>query len=231
MKLVKHALLVAAILVASDCGYRASIRRASVLADSWLGALPALQGTEMGSVEYDQTTIEKTAEARLLQLLTQTEIYAAHHGAVMQFFFVRYYAGTIVSLVLAIIAGVTLTLMSRKGWGDANRYIINIFLTSSSVLIFYAAFPSVFEQRNNIETNRNQYIEYVKLNSSIRTYIATRTEIGRTEASSAKQIDTVGLVTFVRNTQDVVNELHNISIGINHSNIPDVAEMLKTPTR
>jgi len=150
------------------------------------------------------------ARGRLSEQLAEIRSRARHHLSVMLFFYSRYYAAVFVTLVLSLLAGVTFAFVSKAGWSAANPYLLNAFIVLSTGSLYYGAWPAVFEQRSNIEANRDQYLRYVNLENTVLT-----------EMVFLETADDASVQETIREVDAKMADLNRIAIGVDDSRIPD----------
>ncbi|WP_026731366.1 hypothetical protein [Fischerella sp. PCC 9605] len=83
------------------------------------------------------------------------------------------FSSTFTASILALLAVGCLFDISRKGWKDANNYIINIFVVSSGCALFSGALVAVFQYERNIRDNSGLYLAYVELENKVLTQLVT----------------------------------------------------------
>lgn len=223
----RHIALAVTIMLGSQLLFALSVDKACGLAQSWMSGLPAIEGTQCAArqaePDADSTSWAKppyTSDPieRLNQLGDVAYAQARHHVAVAQFFYSRYYAAAHLTLALAVAAGVCLIFVSKKGWSTANPYLLNVFVTLSALGVYYGAFPGVFDQKSNMESNRDQYVKYINVEQDIRTFLA------HLNSSEPQQLQ-----DFLLTAQKRLVEINNISVGIDHTKVSDLPSILPEP--
>ncbi len=118
-------------------------------------------------------TATDAQKARLEELRKETRGRARFHLQTMVFLFANYYTAVMMFSITGALATISLVLISKKGWNEANEYIVTVFFVMTASTVFFGALPSLFRQDETIAQNKQLYLKYVALEDEILTYAAT----------------------------------------------------------
>lgn len=96
---------------------------------------------------------DKKLKNRLQTQFDNIRERAKTHQTIMIYYYSRYYMAITMATVTGIVAALMMMIISKNGWENTNNYIVAIFLTTSGIATYFASFPTIFEQKNNIEQN------------------------------------------------------------------------------
>jgi hypothetical protein len=166
-------------------------------------------------VTVPATTEEK---ARLVGQFQQTRGRMNYHFDLLATFY-QYYFSTIIMLgVLTSVAAVTLLFITSDGWQHSSPYARTIFLVATMSATYCAAFPSIFQQQQNIEDNRGLYLDYVTLTNEMCSYATTG------ETPDGVKADAKG---FIHHVDAQLERLNKIAIGFDITKNPDFYEAIR----
>lgn len=127
-----------------------------------------------------------------------------------------YYRWLFVALSLtssaAVISGISLFYISKEGWGKANNYIINIFVSSSAIALYVGSMPVIFKIEDNAKANAGFFILYNNLENEILTRLAI-------QPSSNQKTDREKLQSIINDTEAKIEELNKFSIVFDANSI------------
>lgn len=167
-------------------------------------------------------------KARLFNQLKEIENRAKSHISVARAFYIWNYQSISIATISSIIAAVSLFFLSRKGWDNANRYVVNVFIVSFGITVVVGVFPALFKQEENISNNTRTYLAYIALDNRVKSYIATQDFIGLKPANTGNsaQIEPLkNIKNVIRSIDDELATLNNIYIGFDASKIPNYREI------
>ncbi|MGK7897051.1 MAG: hypothetical protein AB4372_26415, partial [Xenococcus sp. (in: cyanobacteria)] len=96
-------------------------------------------------------------EERLMQQLREIQIRTSRHKECMLYFYTQHFISISMTSGLALIAGICLIFIADAGIREVNPALINIFITTASVGLFYQRLPGIFQQELNREANRSLF--------------------------------------------------------------------------
>lgn len=131
----------------------------------------------------------------------------------MTYFYVRYYTSIAITSSAAIIAAICLIFISKDGLTNANPYVINLFLASSSMGILFGTFPAVFKQEKNVSDNKALYLRYSALEQQILTYLVT----GKDPINQPDEQEIKNFIYYLDKQMEKINQL---AIGFDSTRIP-----------
>lgn len=155
---------------------------------------------------------------RIQMQLAAIERRASAYARITIFFYTRLFAAIALASASGIIATVSLFYISKVGWHEANNYVVNVFVISSSVTIFVGAFPLIFQQEDNVRNNARLYMSYLDLENQILTALATQKD---------EQGQPLDLRTIMVSTDQKMAELNIESIGFDPNAIPRNADIFQ----
>lgn len=142
---------------------------------------------------------------------------AEHHFTVMLYFQSNYYVGILLRNIFAGLAALSLFLVSRRGWEQANPCVVSFFLTVSACAAFFIAFPDMFKQEENVTKNKALYLNYVALLNEVHTFVATGDyPQEEKKANRDKLSDTTVPATlsqFIKHLNDELKKSNDIAVA------------------
>lgn len=127
--------------------------------------------------ELDMKSILPAQKERLktqLNQLRQAQITSCEIGV---FFYANRTAALTVVTAAGILAITILAFISKEGWGNSNKIVINIGITSGFVLFSTWTFSQLYGQGTNYENQKTKYVLSTTVLNSIASAIANRTAI------------------------------------------------------
>jgi hypothetical protein len=170
------------------------------------------------SVTIDASDGDK---ARMGGQFQQLKIRMKHHLDLFIKFYSYYFSTVIMVGVLASVAAICLLFITSKGWVPANPYAKTIFLVATASATYCAAFPSIFQQQQNIDDNKRLYLEYGTLANEMCSYATTG------ENSDGDQQNPND---FIHYTDRQFKRLNKIAVGFDVSKIPDFTQAFSKGT-
>ncbi|OLE52017.1 MAG: hypothetical protein AUG51_20155 [Acidobacteria bacterium 13_1_20CM_3_53_8] len=159
-------------------------------------------------------------KARLIDQYRTIGNRASHHLKLMKYFFAKYYGAISVLLIIGLIAAIALLFISKEGWSGVNPLVITIFITSTSMVALYGAFPAVFKYEDTVNNNKNLYLAYTSLAEEVLSYAAT--------GKVAKGGDTMTPDDFIHYVDEKMSPLNLIAIGFDYSSVPNYRNIFET---
>ncbi len=100
--------------------------------------------------------------------------------------------------------------ISRSGWNRVHKSIINIFVLTTALAIFYGDVTNVYQHENNIAITEVQYESYINLGNYILSYLVTKTGI-EGEPISARD--------FMHKIDFIMEEINDIFLTFDNTGI------------
>jgi hypothetical protein len=213
---VFHALIVAGFL--TPAFITASICRANAqaFATEWARVLQTIT-CEGNRKQNLPVAIQASPEekARLAGQFQELRSRMKHHFDLLITFYSYYFSTIIMTGVLASVAAICLLFITSKGWVPSNPYAKTIFLVATASATYCAAFPSIFQQQQNIDDNKRLYIEYVALTNEMCSYAST----GENNDEDPKHPN-----EFIHYVDLQLKRLNKIAVGFDVTKMPDFTQ-------
>jgi hypothetical protein len=164
------------------------------------------------SVTIDASDADK---ARLAGQFEELKNRVHHHLDLFIKFYSYYFSTVVMVGVLASVAAICLLFITSKGWVPANSYAKAIFLVATASATYCAAFPSIFQQQQNIDENKRLYLEYVALANEMCSYASTGENIDGDQQNPNE---------FIHYTDGQLKRLDRVAVGFDVSKIPDFTQ-------
>ncbi len=206
------------LLIVFGLGVRFLNKNAQTNANSWLqGDIERFKSNKdiIFSSAFENESME--LKNRLEEQFDMVRNRAKTHQTIMVFYYSKYYMAITLATITGIIASLMLLIISKKGWENTNKYIITIFLTFSGLTAYFSAFPTLFDQKSNIEANKKLYANYLSLEDKILSYVVTK------EGQDNKVIE---LNVFVHKIDVFVEKTNQLPIELNHDGIQDTVDSM-----
>jgi hypothetical protein len=219
----KHILIVLLFLVLIVIGNKFFYNQANQFADEWLGnkEVPlAVKQSETDTLEFAEifTNDNPYEKRRLQQQFKVITARAELHLNVVRFYYARYYMAIIMTAFCGIVSAICLLLISKSGWLNTSRYVITIFLVSSSFGAFFGSFPKIFKQKSNIDDNKRLFLAYSAMANRILSYTATGEDVGDTTKTRLKK--------FIHKVDKQLEEFYTFPIELDPSELQDIKKVL-----
>lgn len=213
--LLGHFLISSSLLILIGFGYFSLSWYGAKQAKEWLG--PQEEFTPLGE-KLNATATEKV---RLAEQLNQIELRINRYSAMMVFFYKHYYISISLTSASALVAGICLFFISKKGWQDANNALINVFIVTSSAVIFFGDLPGIFRHNENSAASRDLYLEHISLRNQVRSYLATGATVGADpeKPNEFSRPETSRLILYI---DQKLAELNKIPLGFDPTGIKDI---------
>lgn len=196
-------------------------------AEDFLEGLPNVVNIKLStttdSLLFDASidSVTQGKKERLVTQLGQVKKWAYHHKNVFTFLYGRYLMSIYMIMFSGLIAGLALIFVSKQGWENTNRYILNIFMIFSAAALYYTQFPVVFQQQENITGNQSAYMKYLALERDIKSYIVTgKTRIYLPESEEIK-VKQLSLNDFILRVDTRMERLNKFYMGFDPTRISD----------
>ncbi len=199
-------------------------------AKKWLHSTEKLTTSNGENKNLDASDPEK---ARLAEQLNDIQSRLDRYSAMMIFFYKHYYTSIGITSASALVAGICLFFISKVGWDKVNNSLINVFVVTSSAVIFFGDLPGTFKYKENSEASRDLYLEHISLRNEVHSYLATGGTLSdnvenpnlykRTEAN-----------LFIHYVDQKLASLNKIPLGFDTTGINDFkdnAERLSIPEK
>lgn len=190
--------------------------QAKAFAEGWYTDLQAINCAGDGKSNLS-VTIQTSAEekARLAGQFQELGNRMKHHFHLLITFYSYYFSTIIMTGVLASVAAICLLFITSKGWVPSNAYAKTIFLVATASATYCAAFPSIFQQQQNIDDNRRLYLEYTGLANEMCSFVTT----GENDAGDSQEPK-----EFIHYEDVQLKKLNKIAVGFDVSKIPDFTQ-------
>lgn len=214
--LLGHIVLSGGMIAAIFISYWGMFWFAGTKQAEWLGGPPALTKEEINtSIAVLSPT--PAQRIRLIDQYNQIESRVQKHSDIMGFFYRQYFISLSMICGASIVASVCLFFISKLGWDRVNNALINIFIVSSSTIIFYGNISLVFKQEENIKENQALYLGYFSLRNEMLSYWVTQ------QASTG---DPVIPAQFIHYMDGRLQELNQIRLGFDSTSITTLGEQM-----
>lgn len=123
----------------------------------------------------------------------------------------NYYAAIVLTSITGAIAAAMLFYIVKVSISVAwqkNPWAVTLFVTSTALSAFYASFPLLFRQQENLNSNQSDFLALKNLSNATRSYLAT----GRIEDGSVIDGD-----AFILRLDKQIKEATNLSISLDPS--------------
>lgn len=212
-----HIALSSGLITLVVIAYCAMLAASSLWLKSWIN-IPAKLTSEQLEAATARLSSTSTERNRLILQFQDVEDLADKHARIMGFFYQQYYIsvamiGTSASMVL-----VSLFFISKAGWDKVNNAVINIFIVSTTVFVFYGNISLIFQQRDNLEKSQEIYLRYLNLRNEILSYWATSETPVDGEVPPAK---------FIHYVDAQAKAIGFIRLGFNPDPVSDLSPQLE----
>lgn len=208
----RHTLIFIGLIVFALVVQRAEIKLADSKAEDWAKKIK-IESTTKSSLFSPAFIATDAEKGRLAQQVETIRGRAEHHFTVMKYFYSRYYMSIVEMLIFGIPAAVALLFITKDGWNDTNnQYVKTVFLTATAITAFFAAFPPVFQQNQNIADNKKLYLQYVALHDEVMSYLTLQQNING-EPKTASE--------FIHYLDKQLIQLNTFAIGFDDSKVPN----------
>lgn len=199
-------------------------------AKKWLNSTEKLTTID---IDKGKSGASATEKARLTEQLDDIQSRLDRYSTMMVFFYTHYYTSIIITSASALVAGICLFFISKVGWERVNNSLINVFVVTSSIGIFFGDLPGTFKYKENSETSRDLYLEHISLKNEVRSYLVTGLTISDNAEDSAvyKRTETN---LFIHYVDQKLASLNEIPLGFDTTGINDFkdnAERLSIPEK
>ena len=195
--------------------------------------------TEWLNAKEEFTQIDKdlkaaaAEKARLTEQVKEIESRIQRYSNMMVFFYKHYYISISLTSASALVAGICLFFISKVGWEKANNGLINVFIVTSSAVIFFGDLPGIFSHDESSTASRDLYLEHISLRNEIRSYLATGGTIGGA-LEKPDTFSTTEASRFIHYVDKKMAELNKIPIGFDATRITGIegsARVLTVPEK
>lgn len=218
-QLLRIAALVAALLLVIFVGGVTSLNiQAKDNARNWLDHdFKRFTGSRQLVFSSGFANDDKILQQRLQEQLDNIRKRAKSHLEIMVYYYARYYMAITLAAFTGIVAAITMLLISKKGWDEASPYLVAVFLTMSGLAAYFAAFPTLFEQKANIDANKELFAVYANLEDRILTFAATK-----------EDMDTQGkdLKVFIHEMDLALARNNKLPVELNPDGITEITDSL-----
>jgi hypothetical protein len=225
-----HVLITSSLLVLIGASNLCHNWYADQQAKDWLYSTEEIAPSKVENKKLDTSTPEK---ARLAEQLNDIQSRLDRYSAMMIFFYKHYYTSIGLTSASALVAGICLFFISKVGWERVNNSLINVFVVTSSAVIFFGDLPGTFKYKENSEASRDLYLEHLSLRNEVRSYLAT----GGTVSNNGENSDVYKRTEpslFIHYVDQKLASLNKIPLGFDTTGINDFkgnAERLSLPEK
>jgi hypothetical protein len=190
--------------------------QAKVFAQGWYMDLQTISCADDGKSNLPVAIqISPEEKARLAGQFHELGNRMKHHFDLLITFYSYYFSTIIMTGVLASVAAICLLFITSKGWVPSNAYAKTIFLVATASATYCAAFPSIFQQQQNIDDNRRLYLEYTALANEMCSFAIT----GENDAGDSQEAK-----EFIHYEDVQLKTLNKIAVGFDVSKMPDFTQ-------
>jgi hypothetical protein len=211
-----HALIVVGFLTPVFIAASVCRTQAKTFAQGWYADLQAITCASDGKPDISVAIHTSPEErARLAGQFKELGNRMKHHFNLLITFYSFYFSTVIMTGVLASVAAICLLFITSKGWVPSNPYAKTIFLVATASATYCAAFPSIFQQQQNIDDNRRLYLEYAGLANEMCSFAIT----GENDAGDSQEAK-----EFIHYEDVQLKKLNKIAVGFDVSKMPDFTQ-------
>ena len=178
------------------------------------------------SIQFDND--EDKLRNRLQAQYDFTRDRAKTHQTIMIYYYSRYYMAISLAVIFGIVATLMMVIISKEGWEKTSNYIIAIFLTTSGLAAYFTAFPSLYEQKHNIEQNKILYSAYLNIEDQILSYSVTKKVSRIIKDKDEKEMRKTELSVFVHDLDNQLATYNKLPIKLDEESIKSVMQSLNT---
>ena len=147
---------------------------------------------------------------RIVQQFKEIQSRAAMHYNIMIDFYETRYVALSMTLGLASISVLCLIFISRSGWDRIHKSIVNIFIITTALAIFYGDVTNVYQHEDNIAINEVQYESYINLGNYLLSYLVTKNGIDGEPISPED---------FIHKIDFIMEEINDIFLTFDNTSI------------
>jgi hypothetical protein len=225
-----HLLITSSLLALIGASNLLHNRYADQQAKKWLNSTE-----ELTTLDGDNGKLgaSATETARLIEQLNDIQSRLDRYSAMMIFFYKHYYTSIGITSASALVAGICLFFISKVGWQRVNNSLINVFVVTSSTVIFFGDLPGTFKYKENSEASRDLYLKHISLRNEVRSYLATGGTLSDNSENSSvyKRTEPNLFIHYIDQKLALLNE---IPLGFDTTGINDFknnAERLSIPEK
>lgn len=178
----------------------------------------------------DSFKAENKQQKRLTEQINTINDLSAKHCRIMAFFYTQYYATLSLGATAGIVSLLCTVLISKEGWKVTNNTVINIWITSFFVTLFYLNIAQIFQQQENLKTSQRLYNSYVSLSNEFASTLAIILEEKKAEQPGTKEQYQLKFTTYkelILYTDSQLKELSFISLGFDPTPIINIERQIK----
>ncbi|MBD1927493.1 hypothetical protein H6F74_14755 [Trichocoleus sp. FACHB-90] len=221
--LLGHFLITSGLLTLIGLGYFSLEWYADKTANNWLSPqkelTPVDNGLKPGASD----------RARLAEQLNEIQSRINRYSAMMVFFYKHYYMSISLTSASALVAGICLFFISKVGWEKANNALINVFIVTSSAVIYFGDLPGIFKHDESSAASRDLYLEHISLRNEVRSYLATGGTIGG-DPEKPDAFSPTETSRFIHYVDKKMAELNKIPIAFDATRITGIERNLERLT-
>ena len=170
----------------------------------------------------ESSTNAEVQKMILQQLLIESRIVT--HSKVMSFFYTLQFASAMTIIFCASIAAVCWSFISRDGLSNTNKACINLFITSTVIILLFGNTFVVLRFEENRDLNEELYLDYFALYDEMKTYWATSLDYSGSNVLPS---------THIIATDKKFNRLRKIALGFDIdkvSSLEDFSSQIENST-
>lgn len=111
----------------------------------------------------------KNYQIRFKGYLQDIKIKINYHIELTKTLYTKYYKSIIIFIIMTILASICLSVITKEGMTNVNRYFITMFLAFSSLSVYFGSFSIAFEHEENIKRN----IEAIKVHENLQNRLVS----------------------------------------------------------
>lgn len=213
-----HIVLVLVLLSLVGIAYYVLLLVSSQWEQKWITA-PQRLTKEQIALQTAWLKPKPSVQSRLIFQLQDVEVLIDRNASIMGFFYKQYYISLAMMCTLGAIAVICLFFISKEGWGEVNNAVINIFVVSSGVVLFYGNLSLTFKQEENIKNSHAIYLSCLSLRNELLSYLATRQNTRGVEEKPE---------SFIHYVDKKLMSISLIQLGFNPGQLSDVPKPINT---
>jgi len=110
---------------------------------------------------------------RLREQLNSAYVEAQHHLSLVQQLYGLYFMQVAMFVLTTAFAAILLVFVSREGWKETDPYLLIAFSICATAAVSFSTLPNVFKMADNIDNNKNSYVQCLNIGDEISTYLRT----------------------------------------------------------
>jgi len=151
--------------------------------------------------------LNQLAVDRLREQLHSAHVEAQFHLDLVRRLYGLYFMQVSMFLLASALAAIALVFVSRDGWKQANDFLLIAFSVLGTGAVVWGTLPGVFKMADNIDNNKNAYVQCLNIGDKICTYLRTyKAPVGGAAGATADKAPEV----FIAEMDDESNKARDI---------------------